>query len=154
MLVLGFLVTPVSSGASSPPLPGAEPGRGAAVVVRIARLPAELLLAPVRALFAPPREFAGQRIARVAGWSRLGFPLHDRGAGVFLEVEGRARFGRVEIVFDDGELARLELAGAGACGGGLYHLAWFGRDRGVAVVRLEARAESPEAGVRILLARE
>jgi hypothetical protein len=86
------------------------------------------------------------------GWQRLGFGVGERANGIYLAVDGRASFGRAEVVFTDGEMETVELNHA-TRSNGVYELLDFGADREVMVVRLLARAESDRASVSVLLGR-
>jgi len=93
-------------------------------------------------------------LARGDGWTPLGFPLGEAGLGVFVQVRGRAELGTVEILFEDGELQRLDLSRRHTYCGGLYEIRSFERERRVMLVRFAARASSKQARFRILLLRE
>ena len=86
------------------------------------------------------------------GWQRLGFGVSEHANGIYLAVDGRASFGRAEIVFTDGEMETIEL-NAATRSNGVFELLDFGADREVLVVRVLARAESDRANVGVLLGR-
>lgn len=132
------------------PLRGVPPQN---LTVRLMRLPTWLLLLPLKPFLDEPERETGILIAREDGWARVGFPLRDRGLGVYIKVTGRAQLGRVEIVFEDGGIQSIELRRNTVYRRGLYRLASFDADRVVMLVRTEARARSPRAEMRVLLAR-
>ncbi len=85
------------------------------------------------------------------GWRQVGFPLGETAPAVAIAVAGRASFGRVEILFEDGTLERHELARDHAYGRGVYTLTTFGGLRRVMLVRCEVRARAPETAVGAVL---
>ena len=100
---------------------------------------------------APATALAESPLARADGWTRLGFPLGESAPAVGLAIDGRAEFGRVEILFGDGTIERHELGSGRTYGRGVYQLACFGASRRVMLVRLEARARSANAKISAVL---
>lgn len=96
----------------------------------------------------------GAALARETGWTTLGFPLHDSGRGVMLEIRGRTEIGPVEIVFENGDLERVEHSAGRTYGRGLYSIAEFDDERRIVLVRFAARARSARASMRVLLLRD
>lgn len=125
----------------------------AAVAIRFVTLPLAWML---RTPGEPRRETWPEsgRLVKSQGWRQLGFPLAEPGHGLMIEVRGRTEFRAVEILFDDGELRRVNLGSGRAYGRGLYELASFERERRVRLVRCQARAKSTRADVRVLLLRD
>lgn len=89
-------------------------------------------------------------LARERGWTEVHWTPGEALAGLCVEVGGRAEFRQAEILFSDGAVERVALAGARR-GRGLYALAEFPAERGVERVTLVARARSARAEVAIRL---
>ncbi|MGH7742163.1 MAG: hypothetical protein ACRENS_09080 [Candidatus Eiseniibacteriota bacterium] len=96
----------------------------------------------------------GFPLERANGWTVAGFPLGQTSFGVYLEVRGRSELGRIEVLYDDGTIERVEALQGRIYGQGIYQLAKFDAARRVALVRMKARAASSHARVNVLLARE
>lgn len=130
------------------------PLRGLAQVTLL-RFPEWLLMAPFR-MFAHHAAVApvGMAVSRDAGWTRMGFALQDNGRGICLAIDGKAELGRIEILFDDGELQQVDAGAGHVYHHGVYEVAAFPQERHVVLVRLESRARSTTAHVQALLTRD
>ena len=130
------------------------PRRGIAQVTLL-RFPEWLLMAPFR-LFSHRAATTpvGTPVSRDAGWTRMGFALQEPGRGVCLAIDGRAELGRIEILFDDGELQQVDAGAGHVYSRGVYEVAAFSHERRVVLVRLESRARSTTARVQALLTRD
>jgi hypothetical protein len=145
---------------STPALAAHRPGgldaplRGIAQVTLL-RFPEWLLMAPFR-LFSHHTAAApaGTPVTRDAGWTRMGFALQEPGRGVCLAIDGKAELGRIEILFDDGELQQVDAGAGHVYSRGVYEVAAFSQERRVVLVRLESRARSTTAHVQALLTRD
>jgi len=125
-----------------------------AVTLRVLRLPVGWIAGWIGRPTAGEATRGAASLSRDSGWTPLGFPLRDSGLGLLVQLRGRAELGAVEIVFEDGDLRRIDLARTRTYGDGLYELATFESERRVMVVRLAARARSREASLKVLLLRE
>ena len=97
---------------------------------------------------------AGVALERSKGWTVAGFPLGQTSYGVYVEVHGRSELGRVELLYDDGSLDRVEPVNGHVYGAGIYELARFDTARHVVLVRMKARAATALARIKILVAPE
>jgi hypothetical protein len=97
---------------------------------------------------------AGVSVDSAKGWTVAGFPLGQSSYGVFVQVRGRSELGRVEVLYDDGTLDRVELGGGHVYGSGIYQLTRYDAARHVVLVRMKVRAASALARIQVLLAPE
>jgi hypothetical protein len=97
---------------------------------------------------------AGVELERAKGWTVAGFPLGQMSYGVYVQVRGRSELGRVEVLYDDGTLERVEPVSGHVYGAGIYELARFTAARHVALVRMKVRAASALARIKVLVAPE
>lgn len=87
-------------------------------------------------------------LSKAQGFQVLACDVPDFGTGLYVELGGSVQFRSAEIVFEDGEMDRLDLQYATRTDG-IFELRDFGRERNVRSVLLIARAASPDATMRI-----
>lgn len=87
-------------------------------------------------------------LANPQGFQVLTCAAPDAGTGLYVELDGSVQFRSAEIVFEGGEMDRLDLQYAIRTDG-IFELRDFGRERQVRAVLLIARAASPSAKLRI-----
>jgi hypothetical protein len=124
-------------------------GVGQRVILPLLRLPIEVLLSPFRLL--DGRGEPARHVERDSGWTHVGFEVGDYTAGLYLKVKGKARFGKVEIEFEDGAIEHRDFPPEAEYPAGVYELARFERSRAVLRVRMEAQAVSERARVQVVL---
>jgi hypothetical protein len=150
------LLTPAFTSADSnggaPSISSARHGTSvwSGIAVPVARVAiAPFRLEPCEAASGEP---AGVAVDRAKGWTVAGFPLGQSSYGVYVQVRGRSELGRVEVLYDDGTLDRVELGGGHVYGSGIYELTHYDAARHVALVRMKVRAASSLARINVLVA--
>jgi hypothetical protein len=91
-------------------------------------------------------------LAKTHGFQVLACDAPDFGTGLYVDLDGSVQFRSAEIVFEGGEVDRLDLQYATRTDG-IFELRDFGRERTVRSVLLIARAASPAATMRIRFGR-
>jgi hypothetical protein len=153
LLTLTLCAALLAASASASTLGRDAPGHsadGTGPILYLVSLPASVVTAPFRWIAPKP----GTRIHRDAGWTTVGFPLQERGQGLYLEVGGKTQIDRVEIVYEGGDMEQIELGGNRIYDRGLYELRAFPSERQVLLVRMKARAWSSRARMQVLLRRD
>jgi hypothetical protein len=102
----------------------------------------------------PPRERLewqdAETVYRDEDWVECNFDVGDRGAALYVELDGRAQFNFAEVTFGNGEVQVVDFQNY-TRGGGVYRLLDFADGRRVESVRMVARAKSDEARLKLYM---